>query len=364
MAVTLYDPREETDRLKAIPIADILRSLYGELDCAPAGKAKTWRTSDGKVLVGPSARHPGMEAFQALSGPHADGRGHIGALDFVIAWGLARDFQSAKEYLRQFEPSVTLAQQPTKPKTDVEETKPYHEHPVPRVLDPTKNRVLLREYLCGERRLPEEVLIQLADQKPPVLYAGYGTKGYAARYGHYLVFPQYHPDRPEIPTGAILRWRHPGQKPPADWYGGKTNPIAPRSQRGDGWWQVGPYPASTLIVTEAPIDALSLWAALSESDRARTRIVATGGAGGLHVPGMWKGAERVFAAQDRDQEGARQAKQVLDALKAAGLSAGMFGRLTPPAGKDWNAAWQASPEAVRRAVHDSLHPERDRGRSR
>jgi len=116
---------------------------------------------------------------------------------------------------------------------------------------------------------------------------------------------------------------------------------------------VGPYPSATTIVTEAPIDALSVWSALTRKDRERTRIIATGGEGGLVAPGLWVGTERVFLAQDRDPAGHKQALKTWLAAYEAAVRCPTT-RLLPPLEKDWNAAWQANPGQVQRLLATTL----------
>ena len=218
-----------------------------------------------------------------------------------------------------------------------------------RLTDPQDTASRAVSYLSIRRGIPSAVIRDLLKSPHPPIAVGAGP-----RYGHYLLFPlRVHTD-PETPeVGMILRWKDLGT-PPKTLFGGAKTPKAPGTQTDQGWWQVGPYPAATTLVTEAPIDALSLWAALTPEDRTTTRIIATGGTGGLEAKGLWTDTERLFLAQDRDDAGQQQALSTWQAAHTAGVR-GPVARLVPPK-TDWNAAWRADPETVRQAITETLHP--------
>jgi Toprim-like/Protein of unknown function (DUF3991) len=95
-----------------------------------------------------------------------------------------------------------------------------------------------------------------------------------------------------------------------------------------------------LVITEAPIDALSV--AAMEGIRADTAYVATGGGMG---PGTVQAIERTLgqmaqwpdsllaSATDANRVGERYAAHHAELAGAAGIA---FERLAPPAGTDWN----------------------------
>lgn len=145
-------------------------------------------------------------------------------------------------------------------------TNPHQEEPskpfqLPHVTrDPAAAFSLLTAYLSTTRQLPTSLFRAVVQQDPPAILAGWGPK-----YGHYLLFPCWDHSQPlkdNHPTGAILRWRHPDETPPLEWFGGNPRPMAPGSRKQDGWWQIGSATADTLIITEAPIDGLSVAASL------------------------------------------------------------------------------------------------------
>ena len=107
------------------------------------------------------------------------------------------------------------------------------------------------------------------------------------------------------------------------------------SRLKDGWFHLG-YSRQTLIITESPIDAITLWAsAIEEGVAHRLSIRSSSGAGGLSER-MWAGFEAVVADFDNDAAGRRYADWVIEHRGEHETTC-----VTPPdAFKDWNAAWQ------------------------
>ncbi len=337
---------------RAIPIESLLTPFAARRDPhqSRAG-SEYYHTSLGKLQV---TTLPGAQLFRFWSGSHA-GVGGRGAIDFVIKTGLAHDLRSASDYLQAY-----VGQAPQRPpsligRAQAAAKKPY-QAPRP-IYNAAENQRVLAAYLCGQRKLPTNLIQELGQEPHAPIRAGYGTV-----YGHYIVFPlRDHTDPGKREVGAILRWQDDG--PPTIFDGQKAPKVA-GTDSSKGWWQVGPYPASTLIVVEAPIDAVSLWAAMKPADRATTRILATGGTGFPTAPGLFTGVERLIAAQDRDAEGCQQAQTTAARAQAAGLAVPVI-RLEPPKpAKDWNEVWMASPDVVRRAVQQALHPDREHALSR
>ena len=356
------------DRMSTVPRSDPyaearavpLEALLGTIQGTPhptqhSPHSQYYHTALGKLQITTSTVGA-PQLWHFWSGAFA-GTGGRGAIDFVIHVGLARDLSEACTVLAPFVRAVVEASPAPTPRS-TERSGPPAFRPVPRMFDAAANWQVVRTYLVNQRRLPEPLIHALAHQSHPVVYAGWGQK-----FGHYLVFPMRHPEAPATLTGAILRWRDTGD-PPTAWFDGKKAAKAFASRDDQGWWQVGPYAAPTLVVTESPIDALSLWAALSDADRQVTRIVATGGTSRLTAPDIFAGVQRVFTAQDADAAGETQARHTLEDVAAAGLTVPVA-RLQPPTGaKDWNDAWQAAPSVVQRCLAQQWHPEADRGRDR
>ncbi len=339
--------------IRAVPLEALIGAIDGVRDPHHHAAASTYyRTALGKLQV--TTQGPGLPQLWRFWSGSLAGTGGRGAIDFVLHTGLATDLQAARDYLTSLVGTVI----PAASASPSEATWDQPFRPVPRAFDPAANWQAVKAYLVGERKLPESLVRAIAHQPHPIVYAGWGTK-----FGHYLIFPMRHPNDPETHTGAILRWRDPGT-PPERWFGGAKAAKAVGSRDTKGWWQVGPYGAATLIVTESPIDALSLWAGLALEDRETTRIVATGGASRLTAPGIFAGVERVFTAQDADAAGETQARHTLEDVAAAGLTVPVA-RLQPPTGaKDWNDAWQAAPSVVRRCLVQQWHPEQEMSHGR
>lgn len=303
-----------------------------------------YHTDLGKLQVTPAT---GGDKFHFWSGSCQNVGGH-GTIAFVLKSGLAHDLRSASDLLT---PHIGV-------RPRMAESSPAG-HPAPvafrppaRVLDRAASWSAVRDYLCGVRRLPENVVRPLVQARHPTVYAGWGE-----RDGRYLVFPIRSYASPSQPmVGAIVRWRSPDAPPD----GASKAPKRGQGAGERGWWQVGPYPAPTLIVCEAPVDALSLWSALNPEDRTTTRILATGGTGFPSAPGLFAGVERIITAQDRDQEGRAQTEATLAQARTAGLAVPTI-RLEPPKPtKDWSDVWMAAPDLARRLVAQTLHPNRER----
>lgn len=340
---------------RSVPLEVLMGAIDGVCDVHHHSQGSTYyHTAFGKLQV--TTKAPGLPQLWRFWSGSLAGMGGRGAIDFVLQTGLATDLQGAREYLTSFVGAVVPEETGVRSSSKVIPDLPFR--PVPRAFDATANWQAVKAYLVGERKLPEALIRAIVHEPHPIVYAGWGTK-----FGHYLIFPMRHPSDPETDTGAILRWRDVGD-PPERWFGGAKAAKAVGSRDAKGWWQVGPYEAATLIVTESPIDALSLWAGLSSEDRETTRIVATGGASRLTVPGIFANATKIFSAQDRDAAGEAQAEQAVADVRAVSLSISVQ-RFRPPQGaKDWNDAWRADSSVVRRCLARQMHPDLDYGLNR
>ncbi len=339
--------------IRAVPLETIIGAIGGVRDVHHHSlESAYYHTAFGKLQVTTTAS--GLPQLWRFWSGSLAGTGGRGAIDFVLHTGLVTDLHGARDYLTSFVGTVVPAASTSPSEATLDQ--PFR--PVPRAFDAAANWQAVKAYLVGERKLPESLIRAIAGQPHPIVYAGWGTK-----FGHYLIFPMRHPSDSQTHTGAILRWCDVGD-PPERWFGGAKAAKAVGSRDVKGWWQVGPYGAETLIVTESPIDALSLWAGLSSEDRETTRIVATGGASRLTAPGIFANATKIFSAQDRDAAGEAQAEQMATDVVAAGLSISVQ-RLRPPQGaKDWNDAWRAGPSVVRRCLARQMYPDLDYGLSR
>ena len=334
-----HDPH--FDSLRQISLDTLIPAIDGRrIPSESTARTTYYATPLGKLQVTPG--DDGLDRYHFWSGPCA-GKGNRGAISFVQDVGLAKGFQAVCEYLQHHQP-------PSPPRPLVQRARSQSPYVRPqRLTDPQATASASVRYLSVRRGIPSAVIRDLLRNPHPPIAVGQGAK-----FGRYLIFPvrdHTDPQKPEV--GAILRWSGMGT-PPKTLFGGAKAPKAPGTHADRGWWQVGPYPAGTVIVTEAPIDALSLWSALTPDARQTTRILATGGQGGLTAPGLWRGTERLILAQDRDESGHQQALDAWQSAYDAGCRASVT-RLVPPH-TDWNAAWRADPKATQQALTQALQP--------
>jgi len=356
--VNVANPKYWDRELQSIPI-DSLIHLIGGKPKGPHHRSE-YKLPAGTVSVSPQP--DGGDSFHFWGGPLHGTSGH-GAISFAAKTGIAGSdkYPVVCEFLRAYSGAAASR---TTHQPMVARAQPAKNQYIPphRIFDLQKRTTVLIDYLSGQRKLPAALIKDLARQEHSPLAVGYG-EGEKTIYGHYLIFPlRNHADPRKPEVGAILRWREPGD-PPKHLFGGKPGPKVKGTDSSKGWWQVGAYPAPTLIITEAPIDALSLWAGLSEKNRESTRIIATGGEGGLKAPGLWAGTERIFLAQDRDNAGHQQALKTWIAAYAASVRCPVTRILPPGTAKDWNAAWQVDPRAVQEALSQALAPAQARAQS-
>jgi hypothetical protein len=351
------DIQENTAALRQIPLATVIPIAFPTAAGPTPGQGRDvvqWQLPDGsKVNVKTTGQ---SDLYRVWSGPQA-GRAGTGAINFLVDLGVCPDFPSAKAWLQDAVPTLTPARPPAPPR----ETPPAPFQMPHFYRNPTEAWPLIADYLTDVRQLPAPLLRTVIHHDPPAILAGWGPK-----YGHYLLFPCWDHSQPlkdSHPTGAILRWRHADHDPAPEWFGGNPRPMAPGSHKQAGWWQIGPADAATLIITEAPIDGLTVAASLpTVTERtpdlpAGVAICALGGEAGFTPPQL-VGHHQILIATDNDAAGARFAAQI----RAAAQPGQIVERVSPPAGyKDWNAVWQAQPALARvtwaRALEASRDPE-------
>jgi Toprim-like/Protein of unknown function (DUF3991) len=168
-------------------------------------------------------------------------------------------------------------------------------------------------YLAELRRLPRAVL-ELAGQQDVVRDGAYGSAWFAHRDG-----------------GVVTHVEVRGPTFKGSLRGGDKTLFRVRPSRGE---------AARLVITEAPIDALSV--AAREGHRSDTLYVATGGGMGPHTIDALTEAfaaltsipnTLVESAVDANLAGDRYADRHAELARAAGIR---FSRLRPPEGLDWN----------------------------
>lgn len=312
---------EAVEHVRRIPLAEVIPALcpgaYRSRERQGPGRVR-WVLPDGtKVNVLPLVDG---DLFRFMN--RFDDRSVLpqkGAINFVMALK-STSFMEAIRMLRELHPTMDMPRLDPRP-TQVRPT--LLRHPA-RCDDPEREWRLIRDYLVGERRLPDAIVADC--YRRGSIYVGTGW------YQDYLVFPHRAAGPSSPVTGYSLRWAWPGTPPderPVKW-------VAGGSRLKDGWFTLGHSPG-TLIITESPIDALTLWAsAIQEGVAHRVSIRSSSGAGGL-TERMWQEFDAVVGAFDNDAAG-RGYAEWLGQHRAAGETR----CLTPPNPyKDWNAAWQA-----------------------
>jgi hypothetical protein len=177
----------------------------------------------------------------------------------------------------------------------------------------------VRQYLTEQRLLPGEIVDEL--HRSGIVYADHQATAVFLRR-----------DLAGNVTGASLRGTAPGST-------FKGLAAGTRRDAGHFWYSVGeerPYHAPQLVITEAPIDAISLHA-LHYRDGGQATFVATDGAGALPERMIDRAREQrslIHCAFDRDQAGERLWATVRERYGEAGAIV----RDRPTSGKDWNAA--------------------------
>lgn len=318
MVQNVHDGVEEVRR---IPLAEVIPALYPGAyrshERQGPGRVR-WILPDGtKVNVLPLADGDLFRFMNRVDDLAAVP--HKGAINFVMAIQ-STSFREAMQVLQALHPRIAPFRPDARP-TQVRPT--LLRHP-PRSDDSEREWTLIRDYLVGERRLPDTIVADC--YRRGHIYGGAGL------YQGYMVFPHRASGPSSSVTGYSLRWAGPGTPPrerPVKW-------VAGGSRFKEGWFMLGHSP-ETLIITESPIDALTLWAsAIQEGVAHRVSIRSSSGAGGL-TERLWQPFDAVVGAFDNDAAGHGYAEWL-----GQHRSAGETLCLTPPEPyKDWNAAWQA-----------------------
>ena len=213
----------------------------------------------------------------------------------------------------------------------------------------------VRDYLVGQRGLPESVVRVAWDQ-------GQIQKGYGTVNGHYVLFPCRDWSQPDTtshgpkPVGALKRWMEP--YPPA-----KKEYIKMSMDGTDkkaGWWQFskGNAPTDILVITEQPIDALSVMAAataLRQYDQ--IAVAGFGGQGGLTEKLVATG-RHIIIATDPDDAGRGYAKKIEEMAQRLPTVQSVT-RCLPPEGLDWKDWGKTDSQAATRALKRSLDTARN-----
>lgn len=203
--------REQADRLRAIPLASVLRTFGATPDRSDPAK---WHTPEGVISI------KGVKYIDWKRG-----RGGGGAIDLAMHLHHCR-FPEALQWLQHHFPTIPAG--------------PSHLGPsYPSLLLPQphpENLPRMEEYLTGSRRLPIQIL-------RPIL----GSGGLYADAKANAVFLLRGADGQ--PVGAELRGTTA-----SSWHG-----MAPGSRKNDGAFSVPltPSDSAPIILCESAIDALS-----------------------------------------------------------------------------------------------------------
>ncbi len=278
--------RELTDRLRALPLTDILRTVNARPD--PHDPTK-WHTTRGTLSVN------GAKFFN-----WNENAGGGGAIDLAMHLN-AIPFKQAVAWLE----SLGGAAQPT-----MISAIPAHTSRTLRLPGPATQALhhVLR-YLQQQRRLPKQTLLDLAASGD--LYADRKINA---------VFLMR--NRAHAPVGAELRGI--GPRP---WRG-----MAPGSNKNHGCFAVGPRRPNAFVLCESAIDAISC-----HTIRPQCRCISTAGArvNPMWLPHILESNIPVYCGFDNDTTGKVMANAMIALYP-------VIRRLQPPC-HDWNDALTANP---------------------
>lgn len=265
-----------------------------------------YRLPDGRVL----------SLTETLFYDHTAAHGGAGAIDLVMHVRQCA-FPEALAYLMALPSEASHAMPTRHPMTAPRAQGPF----VPPPAD-ERRWAQVRSYLTEERCLPVGIVDAVH---------GMGLV-YADQRGN-AVFPRQSPDGRV--TGAALRNTWPG----SDFKG-----LAPGTVRQAGYftYQTGehqPYTTPSLILTEAPIDALSIHTLrLFAGEHGRMTLLSTDGAGALPTAVVDQALAQgwtVQAAFDADNGGALLWQRLQEHYPHETARQTIW-REVPPHGKDWN----------------------------
>lgn len=213
----------------------------------------------------------------------------------------------------------------------------------------------VRDYLVQERGLPESVVQAAWDQ-------GQIQKGYGTVHGHYVLFPCRDWSQPDTtphgpkPVGALKRWME--SYPPAKKEYVKMAMAG--TDKKAGWWQFsyGNAPQDIFVITEQPIDALSVMAAaqrLGQHDQ--IAVIGFGGQGSITEKLVATG-RHIIIAVDHDDAGMGYAQEI-ERLAPRQPTVQSVARCLPPEGLDWNDWWKGDPKAAAQALSTALDTVRE-----
>jgi len=324
----IMEHRLSLDMLRAYAVEALATARYGPPDPEKSTqKTAVWKTTEhGTLLVNR------LGNFFRFDPERTDGLRGAGALDWLIkVEGL-----TAKDAVQRLQATPAPAAIPAAKAAEDGARRAYTP-----VADHPAAWPAVRRYLTQDRTLPPDLVDRLrADRRIR-----------AARWGGvpYAVFPLRDAAGQEV--GAVLRCAGtPAQQQAQAAAGYALKRVAPGSDVKIGYWSPYDSPAATaLVLVEAPLDAVALWARfrVRGTDLNQVAIRATTGAAVNAQQWADRAWAHVYAAFDADAAGDRLAERVTVWGQTYGVP---VHRVVPSGAKDWAAAWEtdsANPEFCR-----------------
>ncbi|MEO0804230.1 MAG: toprim domain-containing protein [Cyanobacteria bacterium J06642_2] len=329
-----YQKRQQrTDELRAIPLEELARWFGMQRDRYDKCK---WRLGGMRISIS-------GETQQFFD--HASQQGGGGAIDFV-QYVKRFDFSQARGFLdtnvssavsdvpfsKKHRTNLERSRKPAKPR--------LNKQFVPPLADPLKWQVA-REYLIGDRYLPEEIVDELYRRGdiygtglPAKTLEQQIAKGNRLAYEIVnVVFPMRDPFKREVIKGASLR---------AARRESKFQGMAEGSSKAESWfyfdWGVGDR-VSKVVLVESAIDAMSAAALSQETTHKCIRFLATSGEGafpGNYLDSCANDGIDIVAAFDNDAVGWKLMQKLGERYEIQVA--------LPPRGKDWNETLRLTAE--------------------
>lgn len=371
MAMNPEGTRQEA-MLRTLNLNDVIPQLWPETTArSDGGGWRQWRWPDGlKVNVAPdgvgftawdhreggqraNSRGPAKGRYAGMLVQAVEGRSFPAAITRLKQAGLLDEGRGATR-----SPSAPTAPAPRRNGGDRKAQGEGANTPFVWRYDYSRPWRPVRDYLVGVRGLPESVVHAAWDQ-------GQIQMGYGQVNGHYILFPLRDWSRPDStphgpkPVGALKRWRE-SYPPPRPEY---TKMAMPGTDKKAGWWQFSAWnqPKSILVLTEQPIDALSVMSAAVWAERQMEVAVAGfGGQGGV-TEKLVGSAPHLIIATDHDTAGLGYAQQIEHIAQRLPTVQSVT-RCLPPEGKDWNDWWRQDRDAAITALARALDTVREAAR--
>ncbi len=311
-------PTEWTALRQAVSVATLARARYGEPDQMKSTRTTLqWSHTDhGRLIVGIQGRYENAWRFMETT------RKGKGAID----WLITVEGVSLHEAVERLSSGVLIATMPPFPARlprDLTSYQPLSENPAlwPQV----------RTYLVTTRKLPQNLVDQWHESGQIR-----ALSPSSSLWVPYAAFPLVSPTGDEV--GAMLRCAAtPDQQRQqiAKGFAVKRNQAGSRPTQGY-WPSHASSQAKTLVLVEAPLDGMALYAALVQTGRDPQDFVIRASGGEALNPVHWSGDwEHIVAAFDRDAAGERFSQTVRQANPSRDVR-----RLVPPPGsKDWAEGW-------------------------